>query len=163
MNKKSFIGRCKSCGRKSEHDIPGSDESVDLNRRAMLRGTLAAGCGLLIPAALLGCESGKEPKAGAAANDGAAPVGEAAPLGLPEPAQGAEPAVSEKASLATARYQAQAKGEKNCANCLHFIAESNTCQRVEGDVSPEGWCTLWTKSGMNGGYRQGRKPMTRLA
>ncbi|WP_300443821.1 high-potential iron-sulfur protein [Zoogloea sp.] len=34
---------------------------------------------------------------------------------------------------------------QRCAACLHFNAESNTCKLVEGQISPNGWCDLWTK------------------
>jgi len=46
---------------------------------------------------------------------------------------------------ASVQYQAQPKGDQRCANCLHFIPESNTCKLVEGQVSPEGWCIVWAK------------------
>jgi len=28
---------------------------------------------------------------------------------------------------------------------MHFNAESNTCNVVDGQISPNGWCTLWVK------------------
>jgi len=28
---------------------------------------------------------------------------------------------------------------------MNFIAESNTCKLVEGQISPDGWCVLWAK------------------
>ena len=34
-----------------------------------------------------------------------------------------------------------------CGNCLNFVAGSNTCKVVEGQVSPEGWCIFWAKTG----------------
>ena len=43
------------------------------------------------------------------------------------------------------QYQAQPKGEQKCGSCLNFVAESNTCKLVAGQVSPEGWCSLWAK------------------
>lgn len=53
------------------------------------------------------------------------------------------PAPGGKLSKTQAGYQDQPKGDQQCANCMHFIAESGTCQVVEGKVSPNGWCTLW--------------------
>lgn len=116
-------------------------------RRIMLRGALVAGCSLLMPAALLGCEAGKE-QAGTDGNDSAATLADPATSGLPSPAPDAEsaaPAMPEKVSKASVQYQTQPQGEQNCANCMYFIVESNTCQRVEGDISPVGWCVLWAK------------------
>ncbi len=43
------------------------------------------------------------------------------------------------------QYQAQPKGEQKCSGCLNFIAESNTCKLVDGQISPDGWCSLWVK------------------
>jgi hypothetical protein len=43
------------------------------------------------------------------------------------------------------QYQLQPKGEQKCANCANFIAASNTCKQVDGQISPEGWCALWIK------------------
>jgi len=28
---------------------------------------------------------------------------------------------------------------------MNFIAESKTCKLVDGQISPEGWCSLWAK------------------
>jgi len=46
---------------------------------------------------------------------------------------------------ANVQYQLQPKGEQKCGNCANFIAESNTCKQVDGQISPEGWCVIWTK------------------
>ena len=59
--------------------------------------------------------------------------------------ESAAPAAPVKASQASVQYQAQPKDGKKCADCMHFIAESNTCKLVEGDISPTGWCVLWAK------------------
>lgn len=47
----------------------------------------------------------------------------------------------------TAEYRDQPKGERKCANCALFIAESNTCKVVEGSISPLGWCKFWAPRG----------------
>jgi len=49
-----------------------------------------------------------------------------------------------KTSKEQVQYQDQPKGEQKCANCMHFIAP-NSCKLVEGEISPEGWCTLWAQ------------------
>ena len=80
------------------------------------------------------------PDAGSAPQGGAA---EGAPSGS-TPEKGAT-AQGGKLSQAQAKYQNQPKGDQSCANCIHFIAESSTCQVVEGKVSPNGWSMLWAK------------------
>ena len=55
---------------------------------------------------------------------------------------GTEPA---KASQASVPYQDEPKNGQTCAGCLHFIAESNTCKVVDGNISPTGWCALWVQ------------------
>lgn len=110
------------------------DEAIP-PRRIVLRGALAVGTVLLVPAAIFGCDS----KSGATYTS-AAPAS--------PPASGGEPAVppdSGKATPASVQYQARPKDGQTCAACLHFVAESNTCQVVEGQVSPAGWCRLWAK------------------
>lgn len=123
-------------------------------RRVVLRGALAVGCGLLMPAALFGCGKKEAESTGAAPDmsappstdsamqapgpDAAAPEGSSAPS-----ADSAAPAA--KVSQASVQYQTQPKGEQKCSTCTHFIAESNTCKLVEGQISPEGWCVLWAK------------------
>ena len=108
------------------------------SRRLALRGALALGCGLCLPIVLSGCDS----KPGA----GSRPAG-AAPTGTP--AAAAEPAAasggSRKATQAGVQYQPKPKGEQKCSNCRHFIAASNTCVLVDGEISPEAWCIIWAK------------------
>lgn len=133
-------------------------------RRIMLRSALVAGCSLLMPAALPGCDAGKE-QAGTDGEDGAAPLADPASSGLPDPSPEAEPAAPAmpgKVSKASVQYQTQPQGEQNCANCMHFIVESNACQKVEGDISPMGWCVLWAKGDLSRGDLKGR-PATRPA
>jgi len=105
------------------------------SRRDVLRGALAVGFSLLVPAALFGCNSKPSEN-----STGAAP---------PSPAAaGTQPAAPEstgKATQASVQYQAQPKGDKKCSGCMHFSAESNTCNVVDGQISPDGWCSLWVK------------------
>lgn len=122
-----------ACGTKA--DIPP--------RRLVLRGALAVGCGFLVPSVLTGCDSKKgETPAGTAPAD--APEG-AAPASPPDAGESAAPAAGGKVSQASVQYQTQPKDGQQCSGCLHFIAESNTCKLVEGQISPDGWCILWVK------------------
>jgi hypothetical protein len=47
-----------------------------------------------------------------------------------------------KVSQEAARYQNEPKDGKACAQCRFFKAP-NACERVEGDISPNGWCSFW--------------------
>lgn len=118
----------------------GLAEADVLSRRIVLRGALAAGFGLLLPAALVGCDS--KPGSNTAGSDTPSPT--PGPESAPMPDTAAAPAEPAKASQASVQYQTEPKGTQKCANCIHFIAESNTCKLVEGTISPEGWCTIWT-------------------
>jgi len=114
------------------------------SRRIVLRGALAVGCGLLLPAALFGCDSKKgESSTGAAPDtDSAAPYTSSSSAPSEETAA---PTATAKASQASVQYQSQPKGDQKCDGCLHFIAESNSCKLVEGQISPDGWCSLWAQ------------------
>jgi hypothetical protein len=104
-------------------------------RRAVLRGALALGCSLFVPIALSGCDS----KKGASSTS-------APPSGAPAGSEGSvAPATRGKMTQASVQYQAQPQGEQRCDGCMHFIAGSNTCKLVDGQISPEGWCSLWAK------------------
>lgn len=106
-----------------------------LPRRQMLRAALAVSASLLLPITLFGCDSKK----------GTTPSG-TAPVSSPTPsADSAARAAAVKATQVSVQYQTQPKGEQKCGNCMNFIAESNTCKLVDGQISPEGWCLLWTK------------------
>jgi hypothetical protein len=61
---------------------------------------------------------------------------------ISSPANGA---AAPKLAKAGVKYQAQPKGAQKCSLCTNYIAASKTCQRVEGPVSPDGWCVLWAK------------------
>lgn len=54
-------------------------------------------------------------------------------------------AEAKKVPQASVQYQTKPKGEQMCSTCMNFIAESKTCKLVEGNISPQGWCTLWAK------------------
>jgi hypothetical protein len=139
MNRKNLDGRPPQSSPLRPGITPA--EADDPSRRIVLRGALAAGCSLLLPASLLGCSKKEE----AAAPEPAAPDSGMAAPSSPEPLESAAPAAPVKVSQASVQYQGQPKDGKKCADCMHFVAESNTCKLVEGDISPEGWCTLWAK------------------
>jgi hypothetical protein len=88
-------------------------------RRAVLRAALAVGCSLFVPLAIF-----SSPATSATA---------------------AAPTETKKLLKTNVQYQAQPKGEQKCSKCLNFIAESKTCKLVDGPISPDGWCSLWTK------------------
>lgn len=118
-------------------------------RRVVLR-TLA-----LLALSLSGCQQKKEAAAPNPAPEAAAPPTPAPSGGTgasPQPGgtpQGGTdkdpPAPSGKLSKAQVQYQEQPKADQKCSTCMHFIPESNTCKLVEGQISPNGWCTLWAK------------------
>ena len=41
------------------------------------------------------------------------------------------------------KYQDAPKDNQQCSGCLHFVSP-NACKLVQGDISPQGWCTLYT-------------------
>ena len=98
------------------------------SRRNVLRGVLAAACSLLIPAALLGCN--------------AKPTEPATSNAPPEPAG---PVTAGKVMQASVQYQAQPKGDLKCGDCVQFVAESSGCKVVDGPISINGWCSLWSQ------------------
>ncbi len=57
---------------------------------------------------------------------------------------------AEKASKAAMKYQDKPNGDQKCSNCKFFVpgktpAAEGTCQVVEGSISPQGWCTAYSK------------------
>jgi hypothetical protein len=48
----------------------------------------------------------------------------------------------QKMSKQAAQYQDSPKGDQKCADC-RFFAEGSSCQLVEGEISPNGWCMLF--------------------
>ncbi|HJU19833.1 MAG TPA: hypothetical protein VJ770_25550 [Stellaceae bacterium] len=74
-----------------------------------------------------------------------AAVGVAAILGAAADAAAAPIKVS-KASVA---YQDQPDGSRRCGICAHF-APPGSCRLVQGAVSPQGYCRLFTAASENG-------------
>ena len=49
-----------------------------------------------------------------------------------------------KATKEAMKYQDKPSGDKQCGNCLQFVAP-NGCKVVDGTVSPSGYCIAWVK------------------
>jgi hypothetical protein len=54
-------------------------------------------------------------------------------------------AQQQKISKEMAKYQDSPKDGHKCSECTFFEAPK-ACKAVEGDISPDGWCQLWTKA-----------------
>ncbi|WP_158928788.1 hypothetical protein [Acidisphaera sp. S103] len=52
-------------------------------------------------------------------------------------------AAQQKVTQTLANYQGTPKGNDHCEVCLNF-QPPNTCKFVQGDISPNGWCQLFT-------------------
>jgi len=50
-----------------------------------------------------------------------------------------------KVAQRAAQYQPTPKAGLSCAGCNSFVAP-NQCKLVAGEISPSGWCHLWTKN-----------------
>ena len=55
-----------------------------------------------------------------------------------------------KSTKAAMKYQDKPNGDQKCSNCKFFVAgktptSDGTCQVVEGSISPQGWCTAYSK------------------
>ncbi len=55
-----------------------------------------------------------------------------------------------KSSKASMKYQDKPNGDQKCSNCKFFVpgktpTAEGTCQVVEGSISPQGWCTAYSK------------------
>jgi hypothetical protein len=51
-----------------------------------------------------------------------------------------------KVSQAAAGYQTSPKNGQKCENCKNFKPPSS-CQLVDGEISPNGWCKFYAKKG----------------
>jgi anaerobic selenocysteine-containing dehydrogenase len=58
-------------------------------------------------------------------------------------AQEYKPQVQKKLTQAAARYQTMPKGNEACGTCPYFQFPKS-CVVVEGDISPTGWCPIYT-------------------
>jgi hypothetical protein len=56
----------------------------------------------------------------------------------------ARSAQAAKVAKTAVGYQDSPKGSARCDNCRLFIAP-NACTQVDGVISPNGWCRIWSK------------------
>ena len=74
----------------------------------------------------------------------AALTGTAFALGAATAATVVRPAAAqEKISQAVAKYQPSPNGKDHCEICTNF-QPPNTCKFVQGEISPKGWCQLFS-------------------
>jgi len=59
-------------------------------------------------------------------------------------AMASKEALAQKAAKGSMQYQDKPNGDKQCSNCALFIPD-NSCQIVEGTVSPQAYCIAWQK------------------
>ena len=63
--------------------------------------------------------------------------------GVAAKAEDYKPQAQKKLTLAAARYQDHPQGNQSCGSCPYF-ASPNGCVLVEGEISPAGWCPIYT-------------------
>jgi hypothetical protein len=63
--------------------------------------------------------------------------------GVAAQAEDYKPQVQKKLTQAAARYQDHPKGSESCGSCPYVVAP-NSCVAVEGEISPAGWCPIYT-------------------
>ncbi|MEJ0046804.1 MAG: hypothetical protein WDN04_12340 [Rhodospirillales bacterium] len=74
----------------------------------------------------------------------AALTGTALALGAATAATVVRPAAAQaKISQAVAKYQATPSGSDRCEICNNF-QPPNACKFVQGEISPKGWCQLFS-------------------
>jgi len=49
-----------------------------------------------------------------------------------------------KVSQTQAHYQSTPNSGKDCDDCKYFL-KPHSCQLVNGEINPHGWCQFWTK------------------
>ena len=55
-------------------------------------------------------------------------------------------AAQSKTDKTTAKYQDHPNKGQSCSQC-NFFRPPKSCQLVEGDISPTGWCSFFAKKG----------------
>jgi len=84
--------------------------------------------------------------------------GAVATYGIGARAQDYRPQAQTQVSKAAAHYQDQPRGSESCGSCPYFIVP-NKCVPVEGDISPNGWCPMYTTfSPLDRGAHQAGQP-----
>ena len=120
-------------------------EIVDTKRRTLLRGILGVGCAVTVPTLIGGCDQKEAPSGQAGPGGPAETASRGAPPDPSPPPASSTTQPAGKLTKAQVKYQEQPNGDQRCANCLQFLAESNTCKVVDGPISPQGWCNVWVK------------------
>lgn len=128
----------------------------DSTRRTFLNQALGAGCVLALPLIVSACGEGGNPAVtesydASESDDGTSSDSQAPETGASDSGSesaGQAPADSQpvKISKADAAYRDNPNGDQRCSQCAHFNAGSGTCQLVEGDIAPDGWCRLYTSA-----------------
>lgn len=57
-------------------------------------------------------------------------------------AVGTNAAMAAKLPQASVSYRPKPNGTKKCSNCMLF-EPPNACKSVAGNISPNGWCSIW--------------------
>jgi hypothetical protein len=57
------------------------------------------------------------------------------------------PAEAAKAPQSAVQYQPTPRDGERCGLCRNFDAASQSCSLVAGNISPNGWCALFTSAG----------------
>lgn len=111
-----------------------ANEQMTIGRRRVLHGALATACSLWAPLIVGGCTTQI--------------IADGRLTPLDKVLAASDPALTDKAPVGkelqvNVQYQTQPNGAHACAACVSFLAASNSCQRVDGLISPRGWCSLW--------------------
>lgn len=118
------------------------------DRRRVLHCATAVGFTLVVPS-ISGCnsrDSGSLPREQRESGQQSIPGGSVGAATQPGATQGPEEQAVAKITKSQAKYQDSPNNDQSCANCVHFIAGSNTCRLVDGPISSDGWCSLWSKA-----------------
>lgn len=132
------------------------DDRVDKRRRTLLHWVAATGCISLVPM-IVGCskqeEENRSGQQGMGTSESPSMTGNSensTAMGASEaPSSGSQnkadtsSEVTTKMSKEAVQYQDSPQGDKKCDGCMHFVAQGNFCKLVEGQISPDGWCSLW--------------------
>ena len=54
-------------------------------------------------------------------------------------------AQAKKIAQKVVKYQDTPRFKRKCDECKFWVAKDQSCEIVEGTVSPNGWCIRWTK------------------
>ena len=54
---------------------------------------------------------------------------------------------SKKKSKSAVNFEHPAEGVDRCEDCKYFIAASDACKKVNGNIQPEDWCKLFSRRG----------------